>query len=305
MARRTCMSTYDTPAPLQISGSIVAYNENHAQIVLAARSFLLSPLRLRLTVVDNSPSDDLRKEITAIGAEYCFVGRNVGFAAGHNIGIRKHWMTSEYHLVLNPDVEFGPEVLQTLYRFMQQNADVGLVVPRVLYPDGSEQHLCKLLPTPFDLVARRFGGTVARTLFQGKMDRYLLKGMDLSKPIVIPCLSGCFMLVRTSLFHSVGLFDERYFLYMEDFDFCRRIGEVSKTVFFPDVAIYHEYKKGSYKSPLMLKHHAKSAWQYFWKWGWFFDRTRERLNARTVQPAESSQSLSVAAARGRSQSDSS
>jgi GT2 family glycosyltransferase len=297
------MPIHDGLSSVQVSGSIVAYKENYAQIVSAARSFLSSPLNLRLTVVDNSPTDDLREDITATGAEYCFVGRNIGFAAGHNVGIRKHWMTSEYHLVLNPDVEFGPEVLHTLYMFMQENADVGLVVPRVLYPDGSEQHLCKLLPTPFDLVARRFGGGVARTLFQRKMDRYLLKGMDLSKPTVIPCLSGCFMLVRTSLFHTVGLFDERYFLYMEDFDFCRRIGEVSKTMFFPDVAIYHEYKKGSYKSALMLKHHAKSAWQYFWKWGWFFDRTREWLNERTVRPVENSEPLKVAAVRGRSQSD--
>jgi GT2 family glycosyltransferase len=278
-------------APLEISGSIVAYNEDPAQIVAAARSFISSPLRVRLTVVDNSPTDVLRDEITAIGAEYIFVGRNVGFAAGHNIAMRQYGTTAEYHLILNPDVTFGPEVLEALYKFMGGNPGVGLVMPRVLYPDGSEQHLCKLLPTPFDLVARRFGGGLARAIFQRKMDRYLLREVDLSKPTVVPCLSGCFMLLRTSLFETVGLFDERYFLYMEDFDLCRRIGVVAKTVFFPDVAIYHEYKKGSYKSPLMLKHHAKSAWRYFWKWGWFVDRTRGRLNERPVQPLAKSLSL--------------
>jgi GT2 family glycosyltransferase len=78
-------------------------------------------------------------------------------------------MASEYHLVLNPDFEFGSEVLQTLYQFMQDHADVGLVMPRVLYPDGSEQHLCKLLPTPFDLVARRFVGGAARFLFREEL----------------------------------------------------------------------------------------------------------------------------------------
>jgi GT2 family glycosyltransferase len=272
------MSTYDARSSVQVTGSIVAYNNNPSQVVSAARSFISSPLRVRLTVVDNSPADDLRHEITATGAEYCFTGRNVGFGAGHNIAIRKHCMASEYHVILNPDVKFGPEVLETLYEFMQRNPDVGLVMPRVLYPDGREQHLCKLLPTPFDLVARRFGGALARTLFQAKMDRYLLRGVDLSKPRVIPCLSGCCMLVRTSLFQTVGPFDERYFLYMEDYDLCRRIGEVSKTMFFPDVAIYHEYQKGSYNSPLLMKHHLRSAWKYFCKWGWLVDRTRDRLN---------------------------
>lgn len=280
-------------SPVQVSGSIVAYNENHAQIVLAARSFLSSPLRVRLTVVDNSSTDDLRHEITEAGAEYYFVGRNVGFGAGHNLAIRKHCKTSEYHLILNPDVKFGPEVLETLYGFMQRNPDVGLVMPRVLYPDGSEQHLCKLLPTPFDLLARRFGGSLARRLFRERMERYLLKGVDLSKPKVVPCLSGCCMLVRTSLFGTVGLFDERYFMYMEDWDLCRRIGEVAKTMFFPDVSIYHEYQKGSYRSPLLMKHHVRSAWKYFCKWGWFIDRTRDQLNQRGTQSMESTSSFLV------------
>src|SRR5215472_5191354 len=242
----------DTLSAVQVSGSIVAYNENPAQLVAAAKSFMATPLSLRLTVVDNSPADDLREQISGIGAEYYFSGRNVGFGAGHNVAIRRHWNSSDYHLIINPDVKFGPEVVKTLYEFMQHNPEVGLVMPRVLYPDGTEQHLCKLLPTPFDLAARRFGGAFARLLFKSRMDRFLLKGVDLSTPTVVPCLSGCFMLVRTSLFKTVGLFDERYFLYMEDFDFCRRIGGVSKTVFFPGVAIHHEYKMGAYKSRLLL-----------------------------------------------------
>jgi GT2 family glycosyltransferase len=280
------MQVHDVPSSVQISGSIVAYRENCAQILAAANSFLSTSLRVRLTVVDNSPTDDLRREIAATGAEYLYSGRNIGFGAGHNTAIRRHWMESEYHLILNPDVEFGPEVLKTLYKFLQVNTDIGLVMPRVLYPDGTEQHLCKLLPTPFDLLARRFGGPVARALFQERMGRYILRGVDLSKPRLVPCLSGCFMLVRTELFQTVGVFDERYFLYMEDFDLCRRIGEVAKTVFFPGVAIRHEYKKGSYKSPLLLNHYLRSAWKYFCKWGWFFDQTRDQLNEKGAEQDE-------------------
>ena len=156
-------------------------------------------------------------------------------------------------------------------------------MPRVLYPGGEEQGLCKLLPTPSDLLIRRFGGPLGRSIFRAKMDRYLLRGVDLTTPRVVPSLSGCCMLIRTTLFQKVGLFDERFFLYMEDVDLCRRIGEVSKTMYFPDVTVYHEYQKGSYHNWLLTKHHIKSAWKYFSKWGWFVDRTRDRLNQNGSQ----------------------
>jgi GT2 family glycosyltransferase len=279
---RVIDGTTDSKKLLRVSGSVVAYKNSSAQIVSAIRSLVSASMSLGVTVVDNSPTDSLRDIVAEAGAEYYFNGRNVGFGAGHNIAIRKYSGASEYHLILNPDVSFGPEVLQALYQFMQRNPDVGLVMPRVLYPSGEEQGLCKLLPTPSDLLIRRFGGPLGRSVFRAKMDRYLLRGVDLTAPRVVPSLSGCCMLVRTSLFQKVGLFDERYFLYMEDVDLCRRIGEVSKTMYFPDVAVYHEYQKGSYRNWLLTKHHIKSAWKYFSKWGWFVDRTRDQLNSRLV-----------------------
>jgi GT2 family glycosyltransferase len=272
----------DSKKVLPVSGSIVAYKNSSAQIASAIRSFVSGSTSLGITVVDNSPTDKLRDVVAEAGAEYYFNGRNVGFGAGHNIAIRKYTGASEYHLILNPDVRFGPEVLQVLYQFMQRNPDVGLVMPRVLYPGGEEQGLCKLLPTPSDLLIRRFGGPLGHSIFRAKMDRYLLHGVDLTTPRVVPALSGCCMLVRTSLLQKVGLFDERFFLYMEDVDLCRRIGEKSTTMYFPDVAVYHEYQKGSYHNWLLTKHHIRSAWKYFSKWGWFVDRTRDQLNSRLV-----------------------
>jgi GT2 family glycosyltransferase len=279
------MLTSDSQKPLPISGSIVAYENSPAQISLAIRSFISGAPSLAITVIDNSPTDSLRGVVAQAGAEYHFNGRNVGFGAGHNIAIEKYSGVSEYHLILNPDVSFGPEMLQALYQFMQRNPDVGLVMPRVLYPGGDEQALCKLLPTPSDLLIRRFGGLLGRSIFRARMDRYLLRGIDLTTPRVVPSLSGCCMLVRTILFQKVGLFDERYFLYMEDVDLCRRIGEVSKTVYFPDVTVHHEYQKGSYHNWLLTRHHIKSAWKYFGKWGWFIDKTRDELNQKALLSA--------------------
>lgn len=88
---------------------------------------------------------------------YIFNNANLGFGKGHNIALRKSIEENiSYHLVLNPDVYFEEGVLEELYNFMEENQDVGLVMPKVLYSDGRLQHLCKLLPTPFDLFGRRF-----------------------------------------------------------------------------------------------------------------------------------------------------
>lgn len=281
--RNPSMPENEPKKRLQVSGSIVAYKNSSAQITSAVLSFVSSSLSLHVTVIDNSPTDELRSVVAEAGANYCFNGRNVGFGAGHNIAIRKYSGASEYHLILNPDVSFGREVLGSLYRFMQHNPDVGLVMPRVLYPGGDEQSLCKLLPTPFDLLIRRFGGPLSRSIFRARMARYLLSEVDLTEPRVVPSLSGCCMMVRRSVLQKIGLFDERYFMYMEDVDLCRRIGEVSKTMYFPHVHVFHEYQKGSYHNWLLTKHHIRSARKYFGKWGWFGDKTRDKLNQNALQ----------------------
>ena len=99
----------------------------------------------------------------------------------------------------------------------------------------------------------------------------------------VPSLSGCFMFMRCSVLKQVGGFDERYFMYAEDLDLCRRIGEVSKTIFYPKVSIIHEYGKGSYKNKKLLKYHIISVIKYFNKWGWFWDSKRRYKNQECVK----------------------
>jgi len=267
--------------PYQVSASIVVYNNDPADVTAAIRSVLSSAMRVRCTVVDNSPNSDLRQAVTESGAHYIHAGKNCGFGAGHNIVLKGDIDLAEYHLVLNPDVYFEPDILLSLYRLMSDNQDVGLVMPRILYPDGDEQRLCKQLPSPIDLLIRRFVGQIGRRLFATQLNRYELRYLDLKVPREIPNLSGCFMFVRSEILRQVGFFDERFFMYMEDVDLCRRIGRLSKTAFYPKVSITHGYAKGSYRNPKLLKYHLQSAFRYFCKWGWIFDRERNVLNKRT------------------------
>ncbi|MGC1781652.1 MAG: glycosyltransferase family 2 protein [Acidobacteriaceae bacterium] len=270
-----------TLKPFQLSGSIALYRNSPHQVRGAIESFFAGAPSALLTIVDNSPNDTLRSVVEPLGARYVFTGRNLGFGGGHNLAVQRHPQTSKYHLFLNPDVTFGPETLPALYCFMDHNPTVGLAMPKVFYPDMTEQKLCKLLPTPADLFLRRFAAGLGNKHLPSRMARYLLQDIDLTRPHFVPNLSGCFMFVRTEALRTSGLFDNRYFLYLEDVDLCRRIAERWDTVFYPGATIVHEYGNKSYRDLRHLQLHAASAIRYFNKWGWLHDPIRVRLNART------------------------
>jgi GT2 family glycosyltransferase len=166
---------------------------------------------------------------------------------------------------------------------MELNESAGLVMPRVLYPDGSLQKLCKRLPTPFDILARRMFPKSLRRLFLSQINAFELSDMDMSKVLSVPYLSGCFMLLRKKALRDVGMFDERFFMYFEDLDLTRRIRQRYETVYYPRATIIHRHEKGSYKSIKLLFCGIHSAVQYFNKWGWFSDPERDQMN-RTVGP---------------------
>ena len=266
--------------------SIVVYKNNLKEIKRVVESCLLSKLNIKVYLIDNSPTDELRV-LSKLDSRitYIFNNANLGFGKGHNIALRKSIDENiPYHLVLNPDVYFEEEVLEELYNYMEKNTDIGLVMPKVLYPDGNIQYLCKLLPTPFDLFGRRFlNFPPFKKMVEKRNEIYELRFTGYNKIMEVPYLSGCFMFIRTKVLEKVGLFDERFFMYLEDTDLSRRIHKVSKTIFYPYVHIYHEYGKGSYKNKKLLKYHVESAIKYFNKWGWFFDKEREIINKKILE----------------------
>jgi len=116
-------------------------------------------------------------------------------------------------------------------------------------------------------------------MVKARMDWYEMREKDYQTKFVAPSLSGCFMFLRTEALQKIGLFDERYFMYLEDIDLSRRIFQQYKNVYFPTQIIYHDHAKGSYKSLKLLFIHIQSALRYFNKWGWFFDKERKKINA--------------------------
>lgn len=266
---------------IDIVGSIVCYNSEPNQLKKAIDSFLNTENHVKLVLVDNSPTDELRNISNDSRVEYIFNPSNPGFGAAHNIAINKYNALSRYHLVLNPDVYFENGVLEKLFDYMNQNIEVGHVMPKVLYPDGRIQYLCKLLPSPMDLIFRRF--IPFKAIKKKNNELYELRFTEYRKIMEVPYLSGCFMFLRSEVINVIGGFDERYFMYPEDVDLTRRINEKFKTIFYPNVHIYHEYGKGSYRSIRLLWIHITSMIKYFNKWGWIMDEKRERTNKRILE----------------------
>ncbi len=264
---------------MRLSASLVLYNNPAEQFGEAMRCYLEGSAG-ELFVIDNSPEPLSHPLFDDPRVHYVFADENLGFGKGHNRALKLVGDSSDAHLFLNPDVSFTPEVLPHLLRHLGEDATAGAVMPRIEYMNGSLQRLCKLLPTPMDLFLRRF---IPIPMIQRRINRrYELHELSQDAPIVVPSLSGCFLVARTQVLQNIGGFDERYFMYMEDVDLVRRIGDEWETVYVPAVRVLHGYEKASYKNPVLKKAHIRSARLYFSKWGWVLDSERARRNRRVL-----------------------
>lgn len=264
----------------RVRASIVTYRTDGAELKRCVGALHAAGVA-DVDVIDNSPDDALRGLCDSLGVNYLHTGRNLGYGAAHNIALRRSLESEavDYHLVINSDVEFGPDVIGKIVAHLDANPDIGQLIPRTVYPDGREQAVVRMLPTPADLFLRRF---LPERFMRSRRRRYLLEFRDFSKEINVPYHQGSFMFLRTDVLREAGLFDERFFMYPEDIDLTRRIHRLYKTVFWPGVTIVHAHRASSYKSARMLWIHTVNMMRYFNKWGWFFDAERRRVNRRLL-----------------------
>lgn len=262
-----------------INASIVIYNHQPAEIIPLIKALENSPNISTVFIIDNSEKKN--DQFENLNVKYIFNNQNLGYGKANNIAIRQSIEENiNYHLVLNPDIIFESEILQKLEFYMDKNTDIGLLMPKILYPDGEIQYLCKLIPNPFDLIFRRF---LPESMSKKQQYRFELRASGYNKLLNVPYLSGSFMFLRVETLKNTGLFDERFFMYPEDIDLSRRIHKRYRTVFYPEVRVIHEHEKGSYKNKKLLFIHIKNMIKYFNKWGWFFDKERKEINKEILK----------------------
>ena len=263
------------------TASVVTYKTQKADLIKVVSSALNDGVD-RLYIIDHSPDNNTVESFIEPDERIVYLRRlNNGYGAGHNTAIAMAKEAgADFHTVLNPDIYWEGRVIEPLANYMREHGDVGMMVPKVLYPDGRLQYVCKLIPTPYDLIANRF---LPSKMVKNRIARYRLEASGYDKIMNVPYMHGCFFMLRMKAINEVGGFDERFFMYPEDIDLTRRIHEKWKTLYYPPLSIYHAHAAESRKSLKMLRIHIINMVKYFNKWGWFSDSKRRYYNRRLLE----------------------
>lgn len=258
---------------LSIGASIVLYRSRATEIRRLVDQ-LLKQGAARVYIIDNSPLEFPTFENWQSHPDVFTVrtGRNVGYGRGHNIAIKDSVNRHVYHLVCNPDIELTDNALSKLHTLLEDRHEVGLCMPKVLGLDGSLQYLCRRQPLPLDYLSM-----MVSPKHWGARRRFLLEMRDRSydAEMEVECLSGCFMFFRASVLAKLGGFDERFFLYFEDFDLSQRARYTAVNLYWPGTSVLHEHRRAHGHSVRLRAVFLWSAAQFFCKWGWM-SRTGER-----------------------------
>lgn len=262
--------------------SVVLYQSSKSDILRIIDTLENFGQLNNLFFIDNSPKEnEYLKQLSHDKIKYIHTAKNLGYGSAHNIALRKSITSNiKYHLVLNPDIYFSAIAIDEIIAYMNKNNDVGQLLPKTFKTNNRTEYNCRMLPTPFNLFARSF---LPYFFYNKSNDKYNLVHTGYNTIINAPQLSGCFMFLRVSVLKDVGIFDERFFMYLEDIDLCRRIHRNFKTIFYPHANIIHRHEKASFKSIKMRLVHVISAFRYFNKYGWFFDSERSSINENVIR----------------------
>lgn len=259
-----------------VNASIVLYKTPTEEINRCIKNLLSSNYKINITLINNSGSSQSYPEFISNNITIIEANENLGYGKGHNVALIGATVSCRYNLVLNSDLYFTGNDIDKLLRFMDANNEVGMVAPRITYPDGEIQKLCRLLPSPLTVFGRAFFPfmPVIKTLDR----KYQFEDWSYADFGNFPYLSGCFMLIRRAVIEKIGGFDERFFMFFEDVDFSRRIHTNYKTIFHPGVTIQHEYRSRQKINSKLVVYKIISAMRYFFKWGWLFDEEGKKIN---------------------------
>lgn len=236
-----------------------------------------SSLRVQVIVVDNTPDDGTWLMLKNIfpEAKYLPQDYNLGFGRAQNVGLAA--AEAKYYFILNPDVVFEPggRILEKMFQFMEANPRVGMAAPKLLNSDGTLQYSCFRFPFFWMPLFRR-SSLGQRRGFSRRVNKFLMKEYNHEGERPVDWVMGSAMFARGEALQQVGNFDERYFMYFEDCDLCRRFWQAHWPIYYlGGIKIRHRLGKGSAKVPGFLRSMLKnqltrihiSSWlKYMWKW---------------------------------------
>lgn len=211
-----------------VQGCISSINErckkNNYEIIISSNS-LYPPER----------QEKLKNEYA--GFKWIFNSENLGFAKAMNAGMKN--ASGKCIVITNPDARIRNDI-DSAYEYLMTKPDVGVIGPKIVDQDGDIQDSCRTFMTPQKLLKRIL------KRFLHKKDVLLRSGFDYNTIQPVDWVVGAFMMIKKKAVEVVGLFDEGYFMYVEDMDWCKRFWKQGyKVIYYPELLI--EYK-GTRKS---------------------------------------------------------
>lgn len=231
-------------------------------------------LQYEIIVVDNGSNDGIEEMLNKKFPDIKLVKlkKNRGYSAGNNVGIKE--AKGKYVLILNPDITVLEGAIEKMYNFMETHSDAGIAAPQLLNPNGTIQHSCMRFHSFFIPIYRRLSFLQNFSYVKNELERFEMTDWEHNCSREVDWFLGACLIIRKDVFEKVGLFDERFFLFFEDTDFCRRVKLAGwKIYYFADAKVIHLDERLSNKASGLAALRHKTTWihiaswiKYFWKW---------------------------------------
>jgi GT2 family glycosyltransferase len=202
-------------------------------------------LECEIAVVDNASTDGSQEMVERLfpAVELISSDANLGFARANNLGASRS--SGRHLLLLNPDTEVGGDALPVMVAFLNQHPDVGLLGPKLLFADGSVQPSRRRFPS---LATAFLESTVVQQWFPQNrtLARYYVQDRSDDVEQDVDWVVGACMLIRRQAWEQVGPLDERFFMYSEELDWCRRLKSAGwRVVYVPSATVVHHEGQSS------------------------------------------------------------
>jgi GT2 family glycosyltransferase len=244
--------------------SVVVVSRNTCALTCAALQSVFDSedqFSKEVVVVDNASTDEtpaaVPREFPAV--KYMRFETNLGFARANNLGAKE--MRGEFLLLLNSDARLKPDTLAQAVTWMRANPECGIGGVQLLNADGSRQNSIANLPS---LATELLNKSLLRRLFP---ERFPGKEQRFAQPIEVESVIGAFMLIRGKVWRESGGFDERYFFFLEETDFCRQARERGWKVYhLPQAQAWHGQGQSGRQTPVAVRiEYWRSRYAYFRK----------------------------------------
>lgn len=264
----------------KIIGSIVVYHPKMDKLKKTIETFLDAYDNSEVYIWDNSCLDTLQAQLLSLyplRVIYKKSSGNIGYGRGNNGVFESLSQPFDYFCILNPDLEIPSHSIKSLVQFMESHPQYGLVSGAIKGPDGAPHDVHKLLPSFFDYIM-----TLAKRFLKIKTtEEPLYKNLP-KTPFSLPIMSGCFMFFTKDHYKELNGFDDRFFLYFEDYDLSLRSFLAEKSVIIPTIPIVHGWARDSHKNTKLFFIQAKSGFQFYAKWGFLSFFPRKVNSAKSI-----------------------